>query len=40
VALLEQLNKLIRDKQDDIAELLEAEGIPLLEQPETNVSMN
>lgn len=39
VALLEQLNKLIRDKQEDIAELLEAEGIPLLEQPETNVSM-
>lgn len=40
VALLEQLNKLIRDKQDDITELLEAEGIPLLEQPDTNVSMN
>ncbi len=39
VALLEQLNKLIRDKQDDIAELLEAEGIPLLEEPETALSM-
>ena len=40
VALLEQLNKLIRDKQDEIAELLEAEGIPLLEEPETALSMN
>jgi mxaJ protein len=30
VALLEQLNQLIRDKKDDIAEILEAEGIPLL----------
>lgn len=39
VALLEQLNKLISDKQDDIAELLEAEGIPLLEEPETALSM-
>jgi len=38
-ALLEQLNKLIRDKQDDIAELLEAEGIPLLDEPETALSM-
>ncbi|QPK61473.1 methanol oxidation system protein MoxJ [Methylomonas sp. LL1] len=40
VALLEQLNKLIRDKQDEIAELLEAEGIPLLDEPETALSMN
>jgi mxaJ protein len=39
VALLEQLNKLIKDKQDDIGELLEAEGIPLLEEPETALSM-
>lgn len=38
-ALLEQLNKLIRDKQDDIAELLKAEGIPLLDEPETALSM-
>lgn len=40
VALLEQLNKLIRKNQDDIEELLEAEGIPLLEEPETALSMN
>ncbi|MDD1622947.1 MAG: methanol oxidation system protein MoxJ [Methylococcaceae bacterium] len=40
VALLEQLNKLIRDKQDEISELLEAEGIPLLDEPETALSMN
>jgi mxaJ protein len=40
VALLEQLNKLIRDKQDEIAEVLEAEGIPLLDEPETALSMN
>jgi len=40
VALLEQLNKLIRDKRDEIAELLEAEGIPLLDEPETALSMN
>ena len=39
VALLEQLNKLISDKQNDIAELLEAEGIPLLEEPETALSI-
>jgi mxaJ protein len=38
-ALLAQLNNLIRDKQDDIAELLEAEGIPLLEETETALSM-
>ncbi|MGY6275365.1 methanol oxidation system protein MoxJ [Methylomonas sp. MgM2] len=40
VALLEQLNKLIRKNQDDIEELLEAEGIPLLKEPETALSMN
>ncbi|WP_020481118.1 methanol oxidation system protein MoxJ [Methylomonas sp. MK1] len=39
-ALLAQLNKIIKDGQDNIEELLEAEGIPLLEQPETAVSMN
>jgi mxaJ protein len=39
-ALLEQLNKIIKDQQDDISELLEAEGIPLLEEPETALSMN
>lgn len=40
VALLEQLNKIVRDKQDEIGELLEAEGIPLLEESETALSMN
>jgi len=40
VALLEQLNKLLRAHQDDIEELLEAEGIPLLDEPETALSMN
>lgn len=40
VALLEQLNKLIRAHQDEIEELLEAEGIPLLDEPETALSMN
>ncbi len=40
VALLEQLNKLIRANRDDIEELLEAEGIPLLDEPETALSMN
>ncbi|WP_426993472.1 methanol oxidation system protein MoxJ [Methylomonas sp. CM2] len=40
VALLEQLNKIVRDKQDEIGELLEAEGIPLLDEPETALSMN
>lgn len=39
-ALLAQLNKLIKDGQDDIEEMLEAEGIPLLDQHETTVSMN
>lgn len=39
-ALLTQLNNIIKDQQDDIEELLEAEGIPLLEQPETALSMN
>lgn len=39
-ALLGQLNQLIQDRQDEIGELLEAEGIPLLEQPETALSMN
>ena len=40
VALLEQLNKLITNDEDDIAEILEAEGIPLLDEPETALSMN
>lgn len=39
-ALLEQLNRVIRKQQDDIAELLEAEGIPLLDEAETALSMN
>ncbi|NOV29506.1 methanol oxidation system protein MoxJ [Methylomonas sp. ZR1] len=39
-ALLGQLNKIIKDGQDNIEALLEAEGIPLLDQPETAVSMN
>ncbi len=40
VALLEQLNKLIKEQRDEIGELLEAEGIPLLEEPDTALSMN
>lgn len=40
VALLEQLNKVIRANHGDIEELLQAEGIPLLEEPETALSMN
>lgn len=40
VALLEQLNTLIRNAEDDIAEILEAEGIPLLDEPDTALSMN
>lgn len=39
-ALLEQLNRIIRKQQDDIVELLEAEGIPLLDEAETALSMN
>lgn len=39
-ALLEQLNTIIREQRDDIVELLEAEGIPLLDEPETSLSMN
>lgn len=39
-ALLEQLNKIIKDKQDEIEALLEAEGIPLLDEAETALSMN
>ncbi|MBS3963933.1 MAG: methanol oxidation system protein MoxJ [Methylomonas sp.] len=39
-ALLEQLNKIIKQQQDEIGELLEAEGIPLLDEPETRLSMN
>lgn len=39
-ALLEQLNKIIQQQQDEIGDLLEAEGIPLLEEPETSLSMN
>jgi len=38
--LLEQLNKIIKQQQDEIGELLEAEGIPLLDEPETRLSMN
>jgi len=34
------LNKIVRDKQDDIEELLEAEGIPLLDEPASALSMN
>lgn len=40
VALLEQLNKVIRANHGEIEELLEAEGIPLLDEPETALSMN
>jgi len=40
VALLEQLNHLIRKHQDDIEELLAEEGIPLLEEPDVALSMN
>jgi len=40
VALLEQLNKVIRANHGDIEELLQAEGIPLLDEPETALSMN
>lgn len=40
VALLEQLNTLIRNAEDDFAEILEAEGIPLLDEPDTALSMN
>lgn len=39
-ALLTQLNKIIKDQQDEIEELLEADGIPLLDQPDTALSMN
>ncbi|MCQ8104387.1 methanol oxidation system protein MoxJ [Methylomonas sp. SURF-2] len=39
-ALLAQLNNIVKEQQDEIAELLEAEGIPLLEEPETALSMN
>lgn len=38
--LLERLNRIIRKQQDEIAELLEAEGIPLLDEAETALSMN
>lgn len=33
-ALLQALNKVIDDQQDEITELLEEEGIPLLDEPE------
>ncbi|WP_026600676.1 methanol oxidation system protein MoxJ [Methylomonas sp. 11b] len=39
-ALLAQLNKIIKDQQDEIEELLEADGIPLLDQPDAALSMN
>lgn len=39
-ALLAQLNKIIKDQQDEIAAILEADGIPLLDQPDTALSMN
>ncbi len=39
-ALQTQLNNIIKDGQDDIEDLLEAEGIPLLDEPETAMSMN
>ncbi|AMK78926.1 MULTISPECIES: methanol oxidation system protein MoxJ [Methylomonas] len=39
-ALLAQLNKIIKDQQDEIAALLEADGIPLLDEPDTALSMN
>ena len=39
-ALLAQLNNIIKDQRDEISELLEAEGIPLLEESETALSMN
>ncbi|WKJ91976.1 methanol oxidation system protein MoxJ [Methylomonas montana] len=39
-ALLAQLNKIIKDQQSEIAELLEADGIPLLDEPDTALSMN
>lgn len=35
-----QLNQLIKDNEDDIIDLLEEEGIPLLDEPESIVSMN
>lgn len=34
--LLAQLNKVIEDQQDDITDLLEEEGIPLLDEPEND----
>ena len=39
-ALLTQLNQIITDKQDEINQLLTAEGIPLLDADEMAVSMN
>ena len=39
-ALLAQLNNIIKEQRDEISELLEAEGIPLLEESETALSMN
>ena len=35
-ALLAQLNKVIEDNQDEITELLEAEGIPLIDEPDAS----
>jgi len=34
--LLAQLNKLLEDQEDEITDLLEEEGIPLLDEPENN----
>jgi mxaJ protein len=34
--LLAQLNKVIEDQQDEIADLLEEEGVPLLDEPEND----
>jgi mxaJ protein len=39
-ALLAQLNQVIEKRQQDIEEILEAEGIPLLPEPEPALPMN
>ncbi|WP_446810980.1 methanol oxidation system protein MoxJ [Methylomonas sp. 2BW1-5-20] len=39
-ALLSQLNKIIKDQQSEIEDILEADGIPLLDEPDAALSMN
>ncbi len=39
-ALLSQLNKIIKDQQSEIEDVLEADGIPLLDEPDAALSMN